>query len=762
MSQKLPTEAECKRAASMINDVMEPVFGYARRKHLLDRLFSEYEAAEDLWEGFPERWEPHVLGMLAAGSVLTRPDRVAAAIRSIAKEVRDDLVKMMRRWRSRPWAWAFFQVIEDLGQHRLRIAPLGAPPAEWSDPGAWKEILLHSASISDNYRQGRRLFFTQIADAGPAFETYGAIIPFLGVDADDILFAADVIDLAGSGNPAVPLLGVADPSTPVSDIVADNPIPFLALMRYSEVPVIRGPHGEIRHCVSRTDLPTAEASIGRLPSSEGAWRAAVDAAGAQIAGIILDEIGCGISFGQGSDLHDPRLYLSWESGRGYLEAKSWEAYDRGRSAVADILDFPEVPDVSAGGTIYLAMMELTGLDRTLLDECGLLRNRYAEDLDEEISPPEMDDGDFDPESTPSSIEELQAISERLITSHNEGRHESDEAIAADLDIDVAVVKNIRLKLQDMFDRISASTTDIPSADRFGLSPDAFRTLIGSHAPSVPGVLQVRSVAELRPAGHLITEAPHYRTVRWLLERALSDDGLRATNAGYIAPPVVRIAFEERVVPVLLDMDLMLMNSDAQEDCSNLYERRSPKRELDYPGLLRARILAERIGVLQLSGDRFVCTDRGMRYFEDPATLYQTLLTTAFHLGDWGQPHSFEIPMVQHEFMGFLFYAAGRLCDVRREDAFADDDWVPMSLLMDRFAAAVPMLAETFRTEAGPTSGRITEMGMRTWTRAMIDGGFVRHMGVRFGLLEIVSENGLTSHFRTTPLYDTVFDRGQSR
>ncbi|MFW5685696.1 MAG: hypothetical protein ACOC0O_03490, partial [Spirochaetota bacterium] len=520
----LPSEAECKRAASRFNDVLEPAFRYAERKRLIARPFAAYREAADLWEGFPEGWEENVLGMLAAGAVFTRPDRVAAFLRGTKQTLRDELATMVRRWRTCPWVYAFFEVVEDLGDRRLLVAPVGAPPSGWSDPEAWDELLVYSPVVTDNYRRGSTLFFALLADTGPAFVTYGAVIPFRGLERTDALFAADVIAHADDPPGAVPLLGVADPDTSVSDLAASDPIPFLAMLRWSDTPPVRTPRGVPGRYAAWAELPDIPDAF-----SERLWQDAARAAGEEIAAIVFDEEGGALTVGEGSPIYDPAIYVSRETGRGFLEARTREGYDRGRAVAAGVMDFPEQPEVSTALTAVVAMTRVAGLDDTLLDECALLRLQY-ENAVVGVEPP---DGAFDDDATeevfPGSVAEFQAIADRLIANHNEGRHEESEAIASALGADPVVVDGVRRKLEGMFGRMIEETADLPGADRFGLSPKGFSQLTLRGEPDVAGVLRLRGAEEVRGAWRSAAEAPYCRTVGWLLDRA-TGEGLPATQA----------------------------------------------------------------------------------------------------------------------------------------------------------------------------------------------------------------------------------------
>ncbi|MFP4483853.1 MAG: hypothetical protein ACLFO1_03265 [Spirochaetaceae bacterium] len=750
MSDKLPSEAECKRASALLDEVIQPAFRYGERKRLVDRPFARFHENQGWWEGYPEEWEEHVLGMLAVAAVFTRPDRVAAFLRGSKTDIRDDAAALVRRWRTRPWAWAFFRVVEELGDRRLRVEPIGDAPSAWSDPSEWSGMLVYSRTVTENYRRGLELFFGLLVDVGPAFETYGVLIPFQGLEEGDALFMADVVSHAAATPGSVPLLGVADRNAPVSDIAARDPLPFLAMLRVSETPPVRTPHGPPGRYGSWVNLPEDSDAW-----SETAWRAAAEAEGEELAGTVFDEAGAGVTLGEGSPMYDPMIYLDKDNGRAFLEARTRVAYDRGVRVAGRIVGFPEEPQVAAGIIVVAAASQLLGLDENLLDQCGVLRSRYEEAL-VGSGLPDDEGGDEAEGPYPSSIEEFQAIADRLMRNYNEGGHQENETIAAELGVDPAVVNNVRAQLESTLSRMTERFGDEPEADRFGLSPQAFRDLVRADAPGVPGVLRLREANELRNARELIVEAPYQRSVSWLLEQALSPEGLGATKAGYISTQTVNRAYEIGLIPSPGDFVAQSAEGEMTEADASLRERFRPKKEADWLGLLRVRRLAESAKLLRLSGNRFAATDTALRLVDDPAALYRHLLTTAFRTVDWTEHRYFEAPPYLHQMAGFLFYAAGELCDARLND----DGWVPVRLLVQRFVAAVPELAEATRAGQQENAGEnANPFSLSGWLGTLVDIFFVDYLGEKFGLLESSGGTGGDATFRTTPLFEAVFERG---
>lgn len=459
---------------------------------------------------------------------------------------------------------------------------------------------------------------------------------------------------------------------------------------------------------------------------------------------MVDEEGAALTLGAGSPMYDPAIYLSRESGNAFLEARTLPAYERGRCAAAGLIDFPPEPEVRAGIVVVAGMSAIVGLDETLLDECGVLRDRYEQQI---IGTGESDepDGDAIDAALPSSVEEFQAIADRLLANHNEGGHEDDAAIATDLGIETAVVEGVRRQLESMLDRMTESTTDLPAADRFGLSPRAFAQLARHEEPDVGGVFRLRRADELRSVWREIAAAPHLRSISWLLERALGEEGLPATQAGYISPALVTRAYAEGVSGEGWVPDT----------------RSRPRKEADWPRLHEIRRLAESANLLRLSGKAFAPTNAAARLTDDPAALYRHLLATAFRTTNWTDGARIEPPPHLHQMTGFLLYAAGELCDARRDGPAGDGDqradWVPVGMLNDRFIASLPALAQAVREESERGVGH-RGFSLGEWTGIALAVHLVDRIGVGFGLLETDGELGSNLRFRTTPLYESVFER----
>ncbi len=753
MKTDVPSEAQCKRAETVFNDVHEPGYRYAMRKRIGARAIRDYLAAEELWEGFPEDWEEHVVSMLVVGTVFGRTDRVAAFLRGTKEAVRSDLVPMIRRWRERPWVWAVVRVVEDLGDRRLVVEPVGAPPSTWRNADDWGPMIVYSRSISQNYENGVDLFFVQLVDVGPAYVTDGVIIPLRSFQRTDALFYANIVANVRQPSGAIPLLGVADESAPVSDIAARDAVAFLALFRYGDMPAVRTPHGAPGRFVSAAELPRDADAW-----SEQTRREAAQAAGERICAAAIEADAAAISFGDGSPMYDPVVYLSRGTRRAFLHARTREAYDRGRAAAAAILTFPGSPQVSATFLAYGAATAICGLDEELQDECGVFRERFEEAIRPAGAAEGVGDGVDDDEPLPSSMEEVQAIADRLIRNHNEGIREEIDAIAADLGVEPEVVDSVRRQIEASLSRMDAAMGDGVAADRFGLSPKAFTALSRGGEPAVEGVLRLRETDELRPAGDLIAPVSYVTGVRWLLEQAMGEGGLPATKAGYISPPVVAEAYELGVARAVWDRDAGPAFDEVARE--RLHEQFRPRKEADLPALLRLRALAEDAHLLRLSGNRFVVTDDARDLADDPVALYRHLIATAFRTFDWARDDRFQEPPALHAMSSFLFYAAGELCDARRSGAGdeREADWVPVQMLVDRFIAAVPPLAEAVRAKAQRHRDAY-EPGLDVWLRVHVQVRFVDLFGASFGLFETKGATGDPGHFRTTALYEAVFDRG---
>lgn len=801
-----PKEIDCKRAGAALNRLLPVCFEYARRKRLDLRPFSRYADFEDLWERCPENWEENVLGMLAGGAVFCRPKTAAAFARSAGPELRQDELRLARLWRSVPWIYCFFEPLEADEGSFVRVRPLGARPAWWPDDRGWDELLIYSPSVASQARGGYRLVFAQLCCIGEAFLTYGATIPFTGFELDDPYFLADIAsggqtpggrDLRGhtsswghpsdaraprrtshghTGDIGNALLGVVGRSANICDVISADPVPFIGLFLFSETPAVTtraGKPGRFASCVERDDMSTDEAQ----------WRQWAEANGESISRVVRIGDALGIYLGDGSPMYDPAIFVATADRRLYLSAMNLNAYERGQRVLSGNFDIPEVPQSRATMAAFLAARELFGLD----DRLSELQEAF-DDRREELGPNTVTGEDWDEAADGTAgetahlptVEQANEIFNRLTHNHNEGIHESDDEIAAELDVDASIVAGLREKIEGMITgmghggRDSSGTpgatpahgngTDLSGAaaangrragpelsQRYGLPPRAIHELIRPALPIVRGALVVREASEMTRRAErtgvdpraLFEAAPAHRFATWMLGLATERGGVPTTQAGYVATDVIRRAYEQHIVPTPADLFREIGTEDP-EIREDLVEELRPRKEADWIRFHALRMLLERVGLLRFDGRKFVADEAVPELLTDPALLYRTLLEAMFSTVEWDHHRRLgSLPRLR-ESAGFLYYVAG----VLSEEADAEG-WIPMERLGEAFCTANPPVRdaaeETFGEEA---------MDM---VQSMIDSLFVHGFAGSFGLFEARGYSRSNSFFRTTELYRVVFD-----
>ena len=722
MTPSIPSEADCKRTAFRLNDSLEEIFDYARRKRLILRPFTAYERLAEVWKDYPDGWEDNVLGMLAAFAVCGQAKTCAAFVRSIAERLPDEEIALAREWRALPWIWSCFTVKADLGGSRLTVKPLGERPATWPHTAKWGELALYSPTVAGDYHRGVSLFLAMLVACGRVFHTYGVIIPFRSFSVDDLFAFADCVGFTRfPAGEAEPLAGVAGRARRISDIIAADPLPFLRLFEFAEMPRVVGRRGPWRKNVSTALLPA-----GVDASDPAFWRNAIVQTEHKIHSDIFLGDSAALYLDGGSPMYDPAVYISFADRRVYLVAAHEEAYDSGREALLPVVRLPEDPQVSCSLLLETAVRKILKTS----DSLDLLRaplDTGAAHSDPGI-PVDQDGGPI------PTFDEAERVLDRLTYNHNEGIEETDEEVAGFLNVSVQIVTKLRSSIPGFGVN---EHSGLPPVDRMGLSPRAYHQLLSRPVPAAEGALVLCSPEYLRSLGHelesMIAETPILRFAQWSLGLAGKEGGIPATKAGYVKPLVVHDAAEAGVIKKPLEQaqemfDGSLENSDGRLE--RMIDILRPKRELDSKEFIRNRKLLEAARFIRLRGSGFVLTAEGEKGQGDPIGMYHHLIVKMFESYEWNETAYFDsIPGIR-ERGGFLFYAAHVLCGEQMSGKGEQYQWAPVRRLTEAFIGTFPDLAQAIadRKEEGA-------FGFHSLMELLIFETFVRFFGESFGLLE---------------------------
>jgi hypothetical protein len=786
MKRYLPKENECKGTDARLYDLIDYVYEYADRKKLTRGPFREYYELEDEWERYPENWEGMVLSMRAAVAVFGDRKKAAAFVRSFKNELTDAELSLVRKWRSHPWFYAAFNVVDDPGEHFVEAERIGDASSTWPNGEMPERFLIYSPRISDEYRHGRKTFITLLWEGEweggregdlkedrdgsgtgePIFHTYGVIIPFQSVDGNDIRSFADVFHTKNRPSSSFPLKGISERGSAVSDAIMADPLSFLRLIKVSSSPRMRGPAGELYFCASVLKV----SDIDSL-ADEDEWKSAAASVGEELYDFIegrdeADESNrAAVYFGEGHLLEDPRIYISFDTSHVFLSSYSEEAYRRGRDAAKSLCAFPEQPQVRVSMSI-VAMAhevfeyedELTKLQRYFEEEPGEHGNEYGD------------------EAAPT-LDELNEITRRIMDNYNEGVEEDEESIAKAVGVDVSKVTPIRDALISKLE--SMGNVGGEAADRFGLSPKAFHRLTNEEIPNVEGVLRMRSPEEMNTAAEeegydpsqLLSASRAYRFTRWFAGKVLDEGPLPATKSGYVQTKYIREALEKRILPSPEDIlrELHLFSNHTSIDI--LREELRPKKEMDWMEFRNLRALTETAQIVVFDGKRFLPGHETDELVASPVKLYHHLLKAMCTGFEWDTlPHMGPVPFLR-QMAPFLLYAIRRLSQVisseedttphesSEEGGANAEGWFHSDLLLEPFIAAAPTLAAEIRKEekSFEENGRV--FSLREAVKSGFETQFIRNFAERMGLVEVqIGEDYVNDmYLRPTPLFSIVFE-----
>ncbi len=767
MAEKMPTEAECKRGAALMDRLIPEVFEYANRRRLSNRSFAEYSSLSDVWATYPEGWEENVLGMLSLASVCSSSRHCAGFIRAIRDRLPDDEVAVARGWRELPWIWCAFEVVDVTSGSRIEVAPIGERPSNWPRSADWERLHLYSPTVAMGYRRGITLHLAQLAHVLGAFHAYGVILPFRSFEAVDLLAFADFARLKNQSERSIiaPLAGVADHASRLSDIIADDPLSFLRLIEFVEAPQVAGRSGSWRRNAS------VVLYRGGVEMSDPVfWKRALAGALHEVHSSVFVSDAGALYLDGGSPLYDPAVYLAFGDRRVFLSAAHEEAYARGREALLSTAEMP----VRAQVNCSIIALVAAGRILNTVDELGFLQER----LDAELSAAQPDavedtDAGLDAAFLPTS-EETQAIIERIVHNQNEGIEQSDDSIAEELFVAPETVEQVRSMLP--FSGAFQQDEHLPAVDRMGLSPRAFHELLSWQIPSVPGVIALRSADELRADGEelgvQLADTRLMRFAAWLLDRVGRRERIPATQAGYVKPSIVVQAWEAGVVASPLERARFMVPSlrDVPEDDPRLVElvrSLTGRSESDDHGFLRNRELLEHAGLLRLEKRSFIVTEDARNELDDPFRMYHRLMVTMLSRFEWWSTERYAMYLGLRERTGFLLYALHTLC---RESAVRSDPadsygWTSTGALTRAYAGTLPPLAAAIERSAADDGYTIADQ-----VEAEIYYSFVKAFAAQIGLIdsrrpkvEDDDTQDYESHalIRPTGLFGRVFAVGET-
>ena len=112
---------------------MDAAFEYARRKRIHTYWEKAVQRFREAWPDFPDEHGNALMGMLTAFRLFGSRKTTAAFARSASRELSDDELSLLKRWRRNPWTFCAFSVRGSLNENRFEIEVIGPPPADRED-----------------------------------------------------------------------------------------------------------------------------------------------------------------------------------------------------------------------------------------------------------------------------------------------------------------------------------------------------------------------------------------------------------------------------------------------------------------------------------------------------------------------------------------------------------------------------------------------------------------------------------------------------
>lgn len=291
------------------------------------------------------------------------------------KNAEENMVRgMLDSWTGAPWFFSLFTVKQIWEDGTVLVHPEGAPPSRFPSSQKWDTLVLYSPEVRERYKaEGVELFMALLAPVHKVYYAFGTILPLYSISIKDFRFFADIANSSQEEKENVPLKGMYRRAEHLSDIIGEQPLPFLKLEKWNRKAVFRrSVPGPLVKCVSSTALSPEQCALG-----EPAWRATVEGRGEKLFAAAFEEKAAVLYIGCGSSLFDAMLYITYTGARAFLFAMTEESYRIGRRAVSDICLFPEEPQVSASPWIVTAARSI--LD--CRDEFSELQDYFEDTVD---------------------------------------------------------------------------------------------------------------------------------------------------------------------------------------------------------------------------------------------------------------------------------------------------------------------------------------------------------------------------------------------
>lgn len=209
--------AVCNRTSEILEALDQKVLEWADTEvGLYDIFFEEMEEYREAVQDMPEEWRMGISNQFTAGKVFANPPTLKKCLNENRDVLNREEKQLIRRFLGNPWFYSVFSVEEEIGKNFLRIY----------DYAEKEEFLLYSKGVQQFHRYSTRLYLCLMLDNGECLQTYGTINHYKGLSARDIetfaRFTGHHFERSGD----------------LSTAINHNPLPFLLLMLFAEIPPV--------------------------------------------------------------------------------------------------------------------------------------------------------------------------------------------------------------------------------------------------------------------------------------------------------------------------------------------------------------------------------------------------------------------------------------------------------------------------------------------------------------------------------------------
>ena len=336
----------CKKSSSMIRTIIDQTLlplamqDGGLRSTFVKRIQREYRAFA---EKMPGNWrtalsEQYIVSQLFGVKCLAQNYLEHRRVQRLSARERDFLEEQLQH----PWSFAFMRPVENLGNDFFEMRDLISE----------ETFLLYSPGISQyEAKMQMSMYFALRSFNGQCYQTYGPIMYFLRLQIFDVMFFASQLD------------STTRDYDELSELIQEDPVPFMTLILGSEYPVTMHKSDHIVVCQSQLHLPNLE----------------------------LTALGKAFIIQEKDDVYELRLKhwnkyphfatCYYDSDKGILLASALteRGYDKLIDALVDFdITLPETPEI-------LVTPAGQSLAETLLGR-KIVTNPYAKLFEEEVSP----------------------------------------------------------------------------------------------------------------------------------------------------------------------------------------------------------------------------------------------------------------------------------------------------------------------------------------------------------------------------------------